>query len=68
VDLPGLPWPGPAADETLAAVRRAAAAERGWIMGTIGAAVMADQRDWRAASTRLRPIRLSCCVHGGATA
>jgi hypothetical protein len=55
IDLPGLPWPGPKADETLAAVRRTAAAERGWIMGTIGAAVMADQRDWRAALDAAAP-------------
>ncbi len=55
VELPGLPWPGPTPDQTLAAVRRAAGNERGWLLGTIGAAMMADGRDWRAALDEAAP-------------
>ncbi len=55
IDLPGLPWPGPTPDQTLDAVRRTAAIERGWALGTIGAAMMADGRDWRTALDSVAP-------------
>jgi hypothetical protein len=55
VELPGLPWPGPTPDQALDAVRRAAVTERGWLLGTIGAAIMADQRDWRTALDGVAP-------------
>ncbi len=55
IALPGLPWPGPTPDQTLDAVRRTSASSDGWLLGSIGAAMMADDRDWRTALDRVAP-------------
>ncbi|MFT3818397.1 MAG: amidohydrolase family protein [Rubrivivax sp.] len=53
--LPGLPFPGPTAEETLAAVAVAAKAQTTWISAFVGPLVARDPRNWREALDAVAP-------------
>ncbi|MEO8523745.1 MAG: amidohydrolase family protein [Caldimonas sp.] len=53
--LPGLPFPGPTGDETLAAVAAAAKTQTTWITAYVGPSVARDQRNWREALDAAAP-------------
>lgn len=58
LSLPGSPFPGPTAEQVLAAVREAAASPGdGWITAFIGPTVALDRRHWRAALDAAAPGR-----------
>jgi predicted amidohydrolase YtcJ len=55
--MPGLPFPGPTADQALAAVAAAAKTPGDWISAWIGPLVARDQRNWRMALDAVAPDR-----------
>jgi predicted amidohydrolase YtcJ len=55
--LPGLPFPGPTADQTIAAVQAAARTPGDWISAWIGPSVATDTRNWRNALDAVAPDR-----------
>ncbi|MBV8036620.1 amidohydrolase [Roseateles sp.] len=55
--LPGLPFPGPSAEQALAAVEAAARQGEGWIGAYVGPALARDGRNWRAALDLVAPDR-----------
>jgi predicted amidohydrolase YtcJ len=55
--MPGLPFPGPTAEQVLAAVAAAAKAPGDWISAWIGPIVARDQRNWRVALDAVAPDR-----------
>lgn len=55
--MPGLPFPGPTAEQALAAVAAAAKAPGDWISAWIGPIVARDQRNWRVALDAVAPDR-----------
>ena len=55
--MPGLPFPGPTAEQALAAVAEAARQPGDWISAWIGPIVARDQRNWRAALDAVAPDR-----------
>jgi predicted amidohydrolase YtcJ len=55
--MPGLPFPGPSADQALAAVAAAAKTPGDWISAWIGPVVARDQRNWRLALDAVAPDR-----------
>jgi predicted amidohydrolase YtcJ len=55
--MPGLPFPGPSAEQVLAAVGAAAASGDGWISAWIGPRIARDPRNWRAALDAVAPRR-----------
>jgi hypothetical protein len=58
IDIPGSLWPGASGEEVLAAVRAAVArGGEGWLVATIGPAMMSDERDWRSALDEAAPGR-----------
>jgi predicted amidohydrolase YtcJ len=67
IDLAGPPFPGPTADETLAAVAAAVKAGPGWLSGVTGYPVFNDSRDWRSALDAVAPtnpvLLVGCCGH-----
>lgn len=68
IEVAGPPFPGPDSEQTLAAIREAAAARRpGWIVMVTGYPVFNDRRDWRAALDAAAPdnpvMLLGCCGH-----
>jgi predicted amidohydrolase YtcJ len=67
IDLAGPLFPGPTADETLAAVADAVKAGPGWLSGVTGYPVFNDSRDWRSALDAVAPtnpvLLVGCCGH-----
>ena len=57
LQLPGLPFPGPSGEQTLAAVAKAAKAPGDWISAWIGQGVARDSRNWRNALDAVAPDR-----------
>ena len=55
--MPGLPFPGPTAEQALAAVEAAARQPGDWISAWIGPIVARDRRNWRAALDAVAPDR-----------
>jgi predicted amidohydrolase YtcJ len=55
--MPGLPFPGPTAEQALAAVAAAAKTPGDWISAWIGPIVARDQRNWRVALDAVAPGR-----------
>ena len=55
--LPGLPFPGPSGEQTLAAVAEAAKSPGDWISAWIGQSVARDGRNWRSALDAVAPDR-----------
>ena len=55
--MPGLPFPGPSAEQVLAAVEAEAKSGAGWISAWIGPRVARDPRNWRAALDAVAPHR-----------
>ena len=55
--MPGLPFPGPTAEQALAAVAAAAKTPGDWISAWIGPLVARDQRNWRVALDAVAPDR-----------
>jgi predicted amidohydrolase YtcJ len=55
--MPGLPFPGPTAEQALAAVAAAAKTPGDWISAWIGPLVARDQRNWRMALDAVAPDR-----------
>lgn len=55
--LPGLPFPGPSGEQTLAAVAEAAKAPGDWISAWVGQSVARDGRNWRNALDAVAPDR-----------
>lgn len=55
--MPGLPFPGPTAEQALAAVAAAAKTPGDWISAWIGPLVARDQRNWRVALDAVAPNR-----------
>ncbi len=55
--MPGLPFPGPSADEALARVEAAAKMGEGWISAWVGPRLALDPRNWRAALDAVAPGR-----------
>jgi predicted amidohydrolase YtcJ len=55
--MPGLPFPGPTAEQALAAVAAAAKEPGDWISAWIGPIVARDQRNWRLALDAVAPTR-----------
>jgi predicted amidohydrolase YtcJ len=68
IEIPGPPFPGPSAEETVAAVAKAAAEHRpGWIFMVTGYPVFNDPRNWRDALDAVAPdnpvMLVGCCGH-----
>jgi predicted amidohydrolase YtcJ len=55
--MPGLPFPGPTAEQALAAVAQAARQPGDWISAWIGPTVARDGRNWRQALDAVAPDR-----------
>jgi hypothetical protein len=55
--MPGLPFPGPTADQVLVVVAEAARQPGDWISAWIGPIVARDQRNWRNALDTVAPDR-----------
>jgi predicted amidohydrolase YtcJ len=55
--MPGLPFPGPTAEQALAAVAAAAKSPGDWISAWIGPLVARDPRNWRVALDAVAPDR-----------
>jgi predicted amidohydrolase YtcJ len=55
--LPDLPFPGPSAEQVLAAVEAAAKSGAGWISAWIGPRAARDPRNWRVALDAVAPQR-----------
>jgi predicted amidohydrolase YtcJ len=55
--MPGLPFPGPTAEQALAAVAAAAKTPGDWISAWIGPLVARDRRNWRMALDAVAPDR-----------
>jgi hypothetical protein len=53
--MPGLPWPGPNAEQALAIVGAAAKETRYLLVGEVGPLVINDSRDWRMALDLVAP-------------
>jgi len=53
--MPNLPFPGPTAEQALAAVEQAAKTRTDWICAYIGPLVARDQRNWRKALDKVAP-------------
>jgi predicted amidohydrolase YtcJ len=57
IAMPGLPFPGPTAEQALAAVAEAARQPGDWISAWIGPIVARDGRNWRLALDAISPDR-----------
>jgi len=53
--MPGLPFPGPTAEELLTAVGQAAKTRTDWISAYIGPLIARDRRNWRKALDTVAP-------------
>jgi len=53
--LPGLPFPGPTADQALAAIKSAAKTRTDWICAYVGPLIARDGRNWREALDAVAP-------------
>jgi predicted amidohydrolase YtcJ len=53
--MPNLPFPGPTAEQALAAVEQAARTRTDWICAYVGPLVARDQRNWRKALDLVAP-------------
>src|SRR5713101_2613365 len=53
--MPALPFPGPTAEETLAALEQAAKTRTDWISAYIGPLIARDRRNWRNALDAVAP-------------
>ena len=53
--MPNLPFPGPTAEQALAAVEQAAKTRKDWITGYIGPLIARDRRNWRKALDAVAP-------------
>ena len=53
--MPNLPFPGPTAEEALAAVEQAAKTRKDWITAYVGPLVARDRRNWRKALDAVAP-------------
>lgn len=68
IEIPGPPFPGPSAEETLAAVAKSAAENKpGWIFMVTSYPVFNDPRNWRDALDKVAPddpvMLVGCCGH-----
>ena len=53
--MPGLPFPGPTAEQALAAVEQAAKTRTDWVTAYIGPLIARDRRNWRKALDAVAP-------------
>lgn len=53
--MPGLPFPGPTAEQALAAVEQAAKTHADWVTAYIGPLIARDRRNWRKALDAVAP-------------
>jgi predicted amidohydrolase YtcJ len=53
--MPGLPFPGPTAEQALAAVEQAAKTRTDWVTAYIGPLIARDRRNWRKALDVVAP-------------
>ncbi|WP_084801709.1 amidohydrolase [Bradyrhizobium sp. Ec3.3] len=55
VPMPGLPYPGPTAEQLLAVIEQAAKTRTDWVSATIGPQIARDHRNWREALDAVAP-------------
>src|SRR5215831_6884201 len=55
VPMPGLPFPGPSAEQLLAVIEEAAKTRTDWVSGVIGPQIARDHRNWRKALDAVAP-------------
>ena len=63
--MPGLPFPGPSAEQLLAVIEQAAKTRTDWVSAVIGPQIARDHRNWRKALTLSRRTPRCCSGRSG---